>query len=51
MWMKICTDTFKVSRDKHPLLKIILGGKVRLAVLEWSLFEEMEEAWLKQQNL
>ena len=25
IWAKICTDTFKVSRDKHPVLKIILG--------------------------
>lgn len=49
MWAKICTDTFKVSREKYPLLKAILGGageqKVRLAVIEWALFEEMEEAW------
>ena len=50
MWAKICTDTYKVSRDKHPLLKLILGGKTRLAVIEWGLFEEMEEAWLKQLN-
>lgn len=46
-WAKICTDTFRVSRDKFPVLKLILGDSnpTRLAVIEWSLFEEMEEAW------
>ena len=46
IWAKICTDTFKVSRDKHPVLKIILGGdssKTRLAVIEWSLLEQLIE--------
>ena len=53
IWAKICTDTFKVSRDKYPLLKLILGGegaKTRLAVVEWSLFEQMEEAWRNSQQ-
>ena len=48
IWAKICTDTFKVSRSYHPLLKLILGEgarKTRLAVVEWSLFEEMVERW------
>lgn len=47
VWAKICTDTFKVGRDKFPVLKLILGesNPTRLAVIEWSLFEEMEEAW------
>ena len=48
MWAKICTDTFKVSRDKHPALKLVLGGssnKVRLAVIEWSLLEQLVEYW------
>lgn len=50
IWAKICTDTFKVSRSSHPLLKLILGEgsrKTRLAVIEWALFEEMFEAWQK----
>jgi hypothetical protein len=53
IWAKICTDTFKVSRDKYPVLKLILGEsgqKTRLAVIEWALFEQMEEAWRKQQQ-
>ena len=53
IWAKICTDTFKVNRDKYPLLKLILGegrSKTRLAVIEWSLFEQMEEAWRNSQQ-
>lgn len=52
MWAKICTDTFKVDRNKFPVLKLILGkdnSKTRLAVIEWSLFEEMEEVWRNNQ--
>ena len=48
IWAKICTDTFKVSREKYPVLKLILGGegqKTRLAVIEWALFEQMVECW------
>ena len=48
IWSKICTDTFRVSRDKYPVLKLILGGqgaKTRLAVIEWALFEQMVECW------
>lgn len=51
IWSKICTDTFKVSRDMHPALKLILGqdgSKTRLAVIEWALFEQMVELWNKQ---
>jgi hypothetical protein len=53
IWAKVCTDTFKVGRDKFPALKLILGSnndKIRLAVIEWALFEEMEEAWRNQQS-
>jgi hypothetical protein len=48
IWAKICTDTFKVSREKFPLLKIILGkdnAKTRLAVIEWDLLEQLVECW------
>lgn len=48
IWAKICTDTFKVSRDKYPVLKLILGKdnkKTRLAVIEWSLLEQLVERW------
>ena len=40
IWAKVCTDTFKVSRKKFPVLKLILGknnDKTRLAVIEWAL--------------
>jgi hypothetical protein len=48
MWAKICTDTFKVNRDKYPVLKLVLGSesnKTRLAVIEWALLEELMDAW------
>lgn len=51
MWAKICTDTFKVSRDRYPVLKLILGGtgqKTRLAVIEWALLEQLIECWEKE---
>ena len=42
-WAKVCTDTFKVNRDMHPALKIIIGAesKVRLGIIEWSILEEL----------
>ncbi len=46
MWAKICTDTFRVDRSMHPLLKLIIGegsSKVRLAVIEWELLEQILE--------
>ena len=48
MWAKVCTDTFKVSRSYHPVLKLIIGegnSKTRLAVIEWSLLEQLVEKW------
>jgi hypothetical protein len=47
VWSKICTDTFKVSRDMYPALKIIIGteSKVRLGIIEWSILEELINCW------
>ena len=47
VWSKICTDTFRVSRDMYPALKIILGedAKVRLGIVEWAILEELIEFW------
>ena len=47
VWAKICTDTFKVSRDMHPALKIIIGNesKVRLGIIEWAILEELIKFW------
>jgi len=49
VWSKICTDTFKVNRDMHPALKIIIGNesKVRLGIIEWTILEELIEFWEK----
>lgn len=50
VWAKICTDTFKVNRNMHPCLKIILGNesKIRLAVVEWSTLEDLVK--FKEEN-
>jgi hypothetical protein len=47
VWAKICTDTFKVNRNMHPALKIIIGdeSKIRLAIIEWSLLEDLVSKW------
>jgi hypothetical protein len=47
IWAKICTDTFKVNRDMHPALKIIIGSdyKTRLGIIEWSVLEELIQFW------
>lgn len=53
MWAKICTDTFKVSRDKNPVLKLIIGdsgSKIRLAVIEWSLLEQLLDGDINEKN-
>ena len=53
VWSKICTDTFKVSRDMHPALKIIIGtdSKVRLGIIEWSVLEELIVSWEKNNGI
>jgi hypothetical protein len=52
VWAKICTDTFKVNRDMHPALKVIIGedSKVRLAIIEWAVLEELVRAWEESNN-
>jgi hypothetical protein len=47
IWAKICTDTFKVNRDMHPALKIIIGkdSKVRLGIIEWAVLEDLIHFW------
>ena len=46
-WAKICTDTFKVNRNMHPALKVIIGedSKVRLGIVEWAMLEELITFW------
>lgn len=52
VWAKICTDTFKVSRDMYPALKIIIGedSKVRLGIIEWSILEDLIAFWEENNN-
>jgi hypothetical protein len=44
---KSFADTFKVNRDMHPALKIIIGeeSKVRLGIIEWAVLEELIQFW------
>ena len=41
VWAKVVTDTLKVDRSKSPAICLILGGKTRLAIIEWSEFERL----------
>jgi len=53
VWSKICTDTFKVSGELQPALKIIIGednSKVRLAIIEWSFLEELIGVYNERQQ-
>ena len=46
-WAKICSDTMSVSRTKSPMLYLVLndnGRKTRLAVIEYSILEELLES-------
>lgn len=45
-WAKICTDAMKVSKEKSPMLQLVLrdGNKtIRLSVVEWSVMENLME--------
>ena len=41
VWGKICTDAMRVDKAKSPLLYLVIGGKIRLAVLEYAILEEI----------
>lgn len=46
VWAKAVTDAIKAGRDKSPVIKVILGdggNKIRLAVIEWELLEQLLE--------
>lgn len=43
VWSKIVTDTLRTDRTKDPALLVVLGGRTRLAVIEWSKLEELVE--------
>lgn len=46
IWSKIVTDCLKTDNTKNPLLMLVLGGaarKIRLAVIEWTVLEELLE--------
>jgi hypothetical protein len=41
VWAKVVTDCLKVDRKKSPAICLILDGKTRLAIIEWSEFERL----------
>lgn len=41
VWAKVVTDTLKVNRSKSPAIMLVLDGKIRLAIIEWSEFERL----------
>ncbi len=45
VWAKIVTDTLRVDPERNPVLMVVLGEskKTRLAIIEWSHFEELRE--------
>lgn len=43
VWAKVVTDTMKVDRKKSPALLLVLDGRTRLAIIEWSEFERLVE--------
>jgi TFIIF-interacting CTD phosphatase-like protein len=45
-WSKIVMDTMSVDRKKNPAIMLVLGEgdkKIRLAIIEWNVFEEMRK--------
>ena len=47
VWAKLVTDSLTYSGTRFPVLLVVLGGKTRLAVIEWGLFEEMRAEYEK----
>lgn len=45
-WAKIVMDTMSVDRKKSPAIMLVLGkgnAKVRLAIIEWEVFEQLRD--------
>lgn len=45
VWAKVVTDALRTDTTKDPALLVVLGdkSKVRLAVIEWAVLEELVE--------
>lgn len=40
-WAKVVTDCLRVDKKKSPAICLVLAGKTRLAIIEWSEFERL----------
>jgi hypothetical protein len=48
VWLKVCTDAYKVSPYKNPGLFVVLGGTKKLAIIEMDVLQELltiKEEW------
>ncbi len=43
VWAKITMDTIKTDKTKSPAIYLVLGGKTRLGIIEWSEIERLTE--------
>lgn len=53
VWSKICTDAYKVDPYKNPALLVIVGGRLKLAVVEASVLTELRDfynTWTPDDN-
>jgi hypothetical protein len=51
VWAKVCTDAFTNGPDFIPVIKLILGGKTRIAIVAWSYLEYLKECERKLHEL
>jgi hypothetical protein len=43
VWLKICTDAYKVNPYLHPQLLVVLGGKKKLSIIESDVLQDLLE--------
>lgn len=43
VWAKACADAIRVDVEKDPMILVILGGKTRLAIVDYDIMRELED--------
>lgn len=41
VWLKVCTDAYKVDPYKNPGLFVVLGGNKKLAIIEMDVLQDL----------